>query len=196
MGTVARPIQFDEEIAPVLEAPWPKRLLVIGCPRSGTQFITGLLNNFGMRVAHERMAEDGTVNCAWLATKMRGDTLIKTKGRQHYDFDQIVHIVRHPLKCIDSMSRELPPSWWDWQEQHSKLHVDPRNIEEVAAFWVFWADGCQHLCDQHIRLEDIQHLMPPRNVAKDKSKVMQLGFDDLGVMKDEVLKRCEIFKYK
>jgi len=176
------------------EAPIPKRLLVIGSPRSGTRFITNLLNEFGLRVRHERMGEDGTVNGAWLAMRMKDDPLIQVTGRQHYEFDKIVHLVRHPLATIQSLSNEMSRVWWDWQKIHSRLTIDdPSDLEQIAAFWVFWTDGCQHLCDTHIRLEDICHL--GRQTGQGVKPRHKISYDDFGVMKQTVLDRMKIYGY-
>jgi len=183
------------EYEPPRREPIPKRLLVVGSPRSGTHFFAKLLQNFGMRVKHERMGEDGTVNSAWLAMKQKNDTLLHVEGRQHYTFDKILHIVRHPLPTIESLSRELSPVFWEWQYAHSKIAIDdPHDLERVSAFWVFWTDGCQHLCDTHIRLEDIAHLGDV--VGKGKQLSRRIEPLELGCMQEEVEKRCEIYGYK
>jgi hypothetical protein len=185
------PIEYD----PLIEKPIAKRLLAIGSPRSGTRFLTNLLNKFGLRVRHERMGEDGTVNPAWLAMRMKNDPLIQCTGRQHYEFDQIVHIVRHPLAVIRSLSLEMSEVWWKWQEVHSHLEVsDPSDLEKTAAFWVFWTDGCQHLCDTHIRLEDISHLGDP--TGKGVKPEGRIVGSDLGAMEETVAQRCETYGYK
>jgi hypothetical protein len=135
-----------------------KRLLVIGSPRSGTHFLTTVLNKFGLRVRHERMGEDGTVNCAWLALKRKVDPLIRVTGRQHYEFDQIVHLIRHPYATISSLAVEMHDPFWLWQLPHTKIEVDPSDMSTIADFWMFWTDGCTKLADTTIRLEDIAHL--------------------------------------
>lgn len=183
-------IEYD----PLIQAPIPKRLLVVGSPRSGTRFITNFLNQFGLQVRHERMGEDGTVNGAWLAMRMKDDTLIKVAGRQHYEFDQIIHLVRHPLAVIRSLSLEMSEVWWKWQSVHSKIEIpDPSDLELIAAFWVFWTDGCQHLCDTHIRLEDISHLGD--RTGKGVQPEGRLTPDDLGCMALTVAERCKTYGY-
>jgi hypothetical protein len=182
------------EYEPLQHEPIPKRLLVIGTPRSGTHFFTKLMQGFGMRVQHERMGEDGTVNCAWLAMRMPNDPVIKVTGRQNYDFDRIIHLIRHPLPTIASMSHALHGVFWEWQEIHSNLHIhDTTDLEKLAAFWLFWTDGCKHLCDTAIRLEDIAHLGPP--VAESKIK-KQITLTDLGCMGGEVSNRMADYGYK
>ena len=179
---------------PVTQPQQHKHLLVVGSPRSGSMFITEMLRTWGMRICHERMGEDGIVHCAWLAERLKNDRLIPGTGRQHYTFDRIVHLVRHPLRTIDSLSRELSPVFWDWQERHSRIRVnDTNDLEKVAAFWCFWTDGCEILCDAHIRLETIAHLGKKVN-ANTKPK-HELKMNDLGAMKDEVRERMGNYGY-
>jgi hypothetical protein len=175
--------------------PIAKRLLVVGAPRSGTHFIADVLQGFGMRVKHERMGEDGTVNCAWLAMRQEGDEIITVTGRQNYDFDKIVQLVRHPLECIPSMSKNLTPMFWKWQAAHSDLHIpDPTDLEMVAAFWIFWTDGCLHLADKTIRLEDISNLGKPvgENIGRVKGPIK---IEDCGGAAEGVMKRMEVYNY-
>lgn len=176
--------------------PIPKRLLVVGAPRSGTHFIAEFLQGFGMRVAHERMGEDGTVNSSWLAMRAVNDPVIKVIGRQNYDFEKMLHLVRHPFQCIPSMSLHVTAHFWDWQERHSRLKVDdPEDLEKIAAFWVFWTDGCTHLCGQNVlRLEDIASLGKPAGVGKTRREPIKL--DDCGAMAEEVAKRMDVYGYK
>jgi hypothetical protein len=178
-----------------VEPPIPKRLLVIGSPRSGTHFMTALLNIFGMRVRHERMGEDGTVNSAWLAMKKINDSLINPVGRQHYEFDQIIHLVRNPLDTIGSLASEMSQAFWEWQEEHSNIAIYAENpkIDRIAAFWVFWTDGCQHLCDSTIKLESIQHLGPVQGKAVHKRAEVKIA--DLGDQGKMVMDRMELYGY-
>jgi hypothetical protein len=190
-NTAGRDIDYE----PLQHSPIAKRLLVIGAPRSGTHFIAAFLQEFGMRVKHERMGEDGTVNFAWLAMRVRNDPIVKVTGRQNYDFDQMMHIVRHPLMCIPSISANLPRHFWDWQEIHSDLHIpDEDDLEMVAAFWIFWTDGCQHLCDKTLRLEDLAHMGKPEGLGVQRNKD-PITLDDCGAMAEEVEKRMKLYGY-
>lgn len=143
--------------------PIPKRLLVVGSPRSGTQFATIFLNKLGLRVRHERMGADGTVNAAWLANRLVDDSLLRVHGRQHFEFDKIVHLVRHPYPTISSLTCEMHSAFWRWQFRHTGIEIDTEDISTVAEFWLFWTDGCTKLADSTIRMEDIAHLGEPAN---------------------------------
>jgi hypothetical protein len=181
-------------IQPVEGEPIQKRLLVIGSPRSGTGYFTRVLNAWGMRVCHERMGEDGIVNCTWLMRRFDDDPLMIGKGRQHYQFEKIIHLVRNPLKCIDSLNRDLSRQFWDWQILHSGIEVVPGCMETYAAFWLYWTDGCERGSDERVRLEDIQHLGQRRNQGMSQPRDLKL--EHLGSMADEVEHRMMMYGYE
>jgi hypothetical protein len=188
-------VRFHVPRAEALEGePIPKRLLVVGSPRSGTMYFTQFLRRFGMRVSHERMGEDGTVNAGWLAPKLEEDPLIVGRGRQHYEFEKIIHLVRNPLACIDSLSREMHDVFWRWQRLHSQIEVPPDDIERIAAFWVFWTDACQHMCDEYVRLEDIAHLGDVENRGIHFPAKLQT--DALGSLKNDIEARMLLYGYQ
>jgi hypothetical protein len=178
---------------PVVGDQIQKRLLVIGCPKSGTKFYAELLESWGFRIRHERMGEDGTVNSGWLMRKLVDDPLLVGKGRQHYEFDRIIHLVRHPLACIDSMRRELSRQFWEWQQIHSGIEVVPGNLETLAAFWLYWTDGCERGSDLRVRLEDIQHLKPRANAGLEEPYAIKV--EDLGSMAAEIESRLILYGY-
>jgi hypothetical protein len=174
-----------------------KRLLVIGAPRSGTQFFTGVLKNFGMRVNHERMGEDGIVHSGWMPPG--GNTRFKGYTREKFSFDRILHLVRHPLLVIDSLSREGPgfPNFWEMQEKHSGIHLSDNHtdLEGLARFWIYWTSGAKQQSDYQVRLEDIQHFGQPENVGENVDKKIKLAWSDVGDAEEALKKHAERFYY-
>ena len=67
------------------------KLIVLACPRSGTGYMTAVLNKLGVRVGHERLFADGTVD--WRQTP-----------RRLTRFELILHQVRNPLRVIESLT--------------------------------------------------------------------------------------------
>lgn len=172
-----------------------KRLLVVGSPRSGTQFFAKMLQNFGMRVNHERMGEDGIVNSAWLIPE---DPSFSDPGRVNYSFDKIIHLVRHPLQVIDSISREGESfgPFWEIQERHTGLKIlDFTDMEAIAEFWLHWTRGCHQMADMYIRLEDVQHLGDKVHEGPNADKRMKLEWSDVGEAEKALRKQAARFKY-
>lgn len=111
------------------------RLLVIGCGRSGTMFLTRLLYYSGCRVGHEQITEAGGVG--WQLTLPHW----REKWR---DDDRIVHLIREPWSCISSLTthdlevyeraESIVGHWSDIGER----------LRTAAEWWVRHND----LCDQ------------------------------------------------
>lgn len=78
-------------------------LLITGCGRSGTTYISAVLQEFGLDVRHECYGADGI--CSWPMTVVDDDLPWKwlPPGRnKDMKFTHILHQVRHPLKVIAS----------------------------------------------------------------------------------------------
>jgi hypothetical protein len=169
---------------------------VIGSPRSGTKYFANMLKGFGMRVNHERMGEDGIVHAGWLPPG--GNTRFKGYTREKFSFDRIIHLVRHPLLVIDSLSREGPgfPNFWEMQEEHTTLKIDNHtDLETLARFWVEWTAWSARQSDYCVRLEDIQHLGEPDNVGRNADKSIKLAWSDVGDSEEMLKKFSERFHY-
>lgn len=86
-----------------------KKVLVVGCARSGTHSFSKMLRVVGVDAKHEKMGGDGTVSCFWLGNDVKVYPSLPTKVPHEYDepqssytFKHRAHLVRHPLRCIAS----------------------------------------------------------------------------------------------
>ena len=107
------------------------RLLLVGHPRSGTQFMARLMAASGYQVGHEMDAANGTSN--WLSaidepppepfTWMRG-------RRSDYGFNVVLHVVRDPATCIPSVAftetHFVPDSRPGWVNVHASTALRSR----------------------------------------------------------------------
>lgn len=110
---------------------YPLRLpvLVTGCGRSGTHFTTRLLQALGLRVNHERLGPDGSVD--W-HLGVRG-----YRRRLGVEFDLVLHQYREPIRVIRSMQTAMPESWrfiahWCPDVEH------PDPVVRAARYWMRW----------------------------------------------------------
>lgn len=79
-----------------------KLLLVVGHPRSGTGFMSRLLQAFGLSIGHERMQEHGI--SSWMQAGRA------TAGVWNWSrFGDVLHVVREPLSVISSMAFTVLP---------------------------------------------------------------------------------------
>jgi len=72
------------------------KIIVTGCPRSGTGYCAEVLRRLGASVGHETWGADGTVS--WM----------EAPARHHGALT--VHVVRHPLLVIGSLATIAPSS--------------------------------------------------------------------------------------
>ena len=85
-----------------------KTLLITGCARSGTTFITKFFQLNGYDMRHEREGHFGVVSWPMTADSKRTPW---GPGYDRYLFKHIFHQVRHPLKTIASAKNEPQRSW-------------------------------------------------------------------------------------
>lgn len=117
-------------------------ITIIGCPRSGTMFISKLFQEHGIDVGHEKMGKDGI---AWWYLAVHRNL----KGR-------IVHQVRHPLAVIGSMTTLLPASW-DYIGVHVGFSRNESLIQMAMRTWLYWNDMAHHIAHYHYLVEDALH---------------------------------------
>lgn len=120
-----------------------KKLLVIGCPRSGTLFTARFLCGLGLRVAHERPAPDGSVG--WLYTMQPPEAFER--------FEQVWQVTRHPLKAIAShalFNRTL------WRVIRHWVALPHEDLARRMAFWVQWNRAAEARGEWRFRVEDLR----------------------------------------
>lgn len=84
-----------------------KKVLVVGCPRSGTTYMAQLLQSYGLDVRHEEMGEDGT--SSWpMATCHKGPWGAR---RSNFRFQNTIHVVRDPVRVVASLPTLKKVSW-------------------------------------------------------------------------------------
>ncbi|MBI3900714.1 MAG: hypothetical protein HY324_01025, partial [Chlamydiia bacterium] len=76
-----------------------KKLLVLGCARSGTLYISKVLKACGLHIRHEKMGKEGMSTCDFVVDPEVGRWNLRPKD---YHFAHIFHQVRDPLQVIAS----------------------------------------------------------------------------------------------
>jgi hypothetical protein len=148
-----------------------RKLLAVGCPRSGSHFLVRVLQNCGVKVGHEMFKADGTVgmffaveDCYYPGKHWTTDDEqpVEDESRQHrsdFEFEQVWHYTRDPRKVIPSVaSRFLNPQIWPWQERHTGIScgIYPKTLRAMR-FWVAWNTLIERNEDiaLRFRIEDI-----------------------------------------
>ncbi len=97
-----------------------------------------LLVSAGIRALHESKGSRGCVSC-WLAVPDWYNPHSNASGlRSDYDNPHLLHIVRHPLTAIASLSRFVHGPWWHWQQVHTGLVYERESLDFYARFWRKW----------------------------------------------------------
>jgi len=134
------------------------RVLITGCGRSGTRYISDVLCHIGLDMPHEiRMGGDGKVS--WY----------EAPARPFDRFGVVLHQVREPVVVIQSMTTAIPESWAFIDRVLRKRfqlplpgRLETRDELVVAGtlYWVYWnriASGCSSF---FYRIEDIGKVLP------------------------------------
>jgi hypothetical protein len=124
----------------------PLKVLVTGCGRSGTHFITSLMQAHGIRVNHECYGPDGTVNWRHAAV-----------GRSKPGFENVFHIYRHPLRTINSFCTAGDGSWRFIGRKIPRLNDACDPVLRAAIYWVEWNQLAENVADISFMVEDIEN---------------------------------------
>ncbi len=131
-----------------------KFLLITGCGRSGTGYITALMNMCGIQIGHERWGVHGS--CSW---PMAVDDPYSPWGPSAYDihFEHVFHQVRNPLRQITSYYSVAPKRSWDYIRQHvPEINDDDSHVVKCAKYWYYWNLLADQKAEYTYRVEDIE----------------------------------------
>lgn len=147
-----------------------KRLLITGCGRSGTKYVTHLLRRLGLDVPHERMGEDGIAS--W-GMAVDADAVAWGVPARDYDFDHVFHQVREPRQVIASVTTFKPRSW-AFICAHTPIPAGDPLLLRAAKYWYYWNLEAEKIAGWRYRIDDFQavfdefctrlHLAPDRQV--------------------------------
>jgi len=132
-----------------------KRFLVTGCARSGTKYMSVVMRRVGLDVPHERMGRDGI--SSWMLTVDAPEVPVGD-SRGGHTFQQTVHIVRNPMRVIESLSIISEPPWnfrgWDFICQHTSCSSRDPLLIRGAVYWLEWNEMAQRRAHVTCRIDD------------------------------------------
>jgi hypothetical protein len=131
-----------------------RKLLITGCARSGTAYITKFLKINNLNVKHEIDGKYGIVS--WL---MAADSYKAPfgPGANNFLFEHIFHQVRHPLKTIASASNEPSNSWRYIKKYIPQINKTDPKIVKAAKYWYYWNLLAEIKAEWTYRIEDIEN---------------------------------------
>lgn len=183
-------------------------ILITGTPRSGTQYVSYVLNRLGFDVPHEKLGKDGTVSSVYIVNDPAGEYLGGHEGDPpalDVAWSNVVHLVRDPYMAIPSIQYELSPNFWSWQERHTGLSIrgsDPfecPTLEGAARFWLAWTELVeQRAPDTMIRAEDFRMPATEKDFGRGKNVLRRPGWNPGRISEvtlDAVKERRRAFGY-
>lgn len=132
-------------------------LLITGCSRSGTMYITKVLQQCGLKVCHESDGQDGIVS--WLMAAPGTETPFGPGGSK-YHFIHIFHQVRDPLKAIPSICTEPFEAWLYISQHVPEVKWDEPILIRAAKYYYYWNKMAEKKAEWTYRIEDIEKVFP------------------------------------
>lgn len=132
-------------------------LLITGCARSGTMFMSRLMLRSGIDAPHESMGGDGIVS--WLMA-VDAEKAPWGPGRHNYTFDHIFHQVRNPLKSVNSIyNSESNESWRYICKNMPEISMKADLLTRSVQYWVYWNLHIEKIAEWRYRIEDIDNVV-------------------------------------
>lgn len=131
------------------------KLLVTGCPRSGTKYAATLLQELGLDVRHEQLGRDGI--SSWCLAVDAG-AVPWGPPRRDLTFRTTIHQVRNPIDVIPSLST-LRTQSWQFAGLHTSCSLDEPLLLRSAKLWTQWNLHAQALASWRYRVEDLPSVL-------------------------------------
>lgn len=133
-------------------------LLVTGCSRSGTMYISKVLNECGLHIGHEWPEKDGL--SSWLFA-VNTDAAPWGPQPNEIHFQHIFHQVRDPLKVISSVFTHEPVESWQYIiAQIPEISWEDSRLTKAAKFWYYWNLSAEKKSEWTYRVEAIKEILP------------------------------------
>lgn len=125
------------------------RLLILGCGRSGTRYVTKVLGRLGLRIGHETPGRDGMAS--WMSVGREEDI------RAH---DVVWHQVREPVGVVASFCTVMRRTWTYVCDVEPRVpRGDPLLLRSMK-YWLYWNDLCESAADRTYRVEAVMDVLP------------------------------------
>jgi hypothetical protein len=166
------------------------QILILGNPRSGTGYMSKLLQELGYDIGHETMGKNGTSNWLYAVNDVPPPSFTWIPGsRNNYKFDIIIHVIRDPSTCIPSIAytetdftkdQKKILQYESTQYRTKHTHINPsctNHFEHAALSYIYWNKIIENLKPTiQISLENaVEDLKKYRNILPfDENKKIDL----------------------
>lgn len=153
-----------------------RELLITGCARSGTAYISNILQECGLKIGHEKTQKDGV--SSWVMCINTKHVPWAVDSRRRLQFTHIFHQVRDPLKVISSVQTEGMPSWKYIIKHIPEIKWEDSQIVKCAKYWYYWNLKAEQQAEWTYRVEALEQVWDEfcsRLERKlDRSKIMHV----------------------
>lgn len=129
-------------------------VLIVGCSRSGTMYMSEVLRELGLDVRHERMGRDGAVS--WRQAKGR---VFRMHGCPVM-FAHTFHQVRAPLPSISSMATMGPQAWHYAYTILPEVDPGASTLLRSMQLWYYLNQRFERQAERTFRIENIDEVLP------------------------------------
>lgn len=129
-----------------------RKILIIGCGRSGTKYIAQVCRRGGIRMGHERPWSGGTAS--WYATVTNWSDIHQRKI-EGYDEALFLHQVRDPLKVISSFQRSDTDTWEYVCRYAPEISGKERRVKRCMKYWKYWNLLAEERAEWTYKVEDL-----------------------------------------
>lgn len=153
--------RFWQQGGPTARQRQQLRLLITGHPRSGTTYMARLMQAYGLDVCHEKLGADGI--SSWMFAVQEATNVPYGDGsvRRAFDFETIVHVVRHPLKVLASSMQTEAEGSLEFRRRWSKVPAGYNAHEEAVHILLAWDRLVQRQKPTvTVRVEDAADVLP------------------------------------
>lgn len=133
-----------------------RELLITGCARSGTAYISNILQQCGLRIGHEKTQKDGV--SSWIMCVNTKHVPWAVDSRRRLQFTHIFHQVRHPLKVISSVQTEGRPSWKYIIKHVPEIKWEDSPLVKGAKYWYYWNLKAETQAEWTYRVEQLDEV--------------------------------------
>lgn len=132
-------------------------VIIVGCGRSGTKYISKLFTKAGLDFGHEKVKSQGTAN--WYFT-LRNKTINPPFGDTWSKVEELhkkplyFHQVRNPLKVIGSACA-LTEKSWRWVCDHTEIDYNESPLSRSMKYWHLWNLKAESIAQKTYKIESI-----------------------------------------
>ncbi|MFI5343989.1 MAG: hypothetical protein ACHQUC_07195 [Chlamydiales bacterium] len=131
-----------------------KFLLITGCARSGTTYISKVLSHSGLEIGHEKLLKDG---CTSWTMAVDSDCSPYGPPSKGIHFEHIFHQARDPLQTISSVYSTEPPASWNFIcSVIPNISLADTKLMRAAKYWYYWNLEAERKAEWTYRVEDIE----------------------------------------